>query len=318
MRISVIIPVYNTEQYLNRCIDSILTQSFNDFELLLIDDGSTDGSGAICDLYAEKDSRVRVFHKENGGVSSARNLGLDNAKGEWIYFVDSDDELLHDGLLTLANCVSDEVDIVMGGFVEIGEDGEKTFSVDERVELLLSKEQSVITLYFGHGLYYSYLGYMCLRLFRNDVIRNHRLRFDISIAIKEDTLFTMQYICKSNGITRQTTTPVYIYYLRSGSAMGKTRNSFDEKYLDSFYALVKMKHEVKRVFPFFSEAVFVADQGIFGRYYEIIDKMKRFGVENAKTELMLRKMMKREIGSVIWYKVRRKLRKIIRKVLNKE
>ena len=82
MKISVIVPVYNTVHYLPRCIDSILSQSFTDFELLLIDDGSIDGSGQICDAYAEKDNRIRVFHKENGGVSSARNVGLDNAKGE--------------------------------------------------------------------------------------------------------------------------------------------------------------------------------------------------------------------------------------------
>ena len=90
-KISVIVPVYNVEQYLPRCIDSILNQTFTDFELLLIDDGSTDGSGAICDEYARKDSRIRVFHKENGGVSSARNLGLYNAKGKYIAFIDADD-----------------------------------------------------------------------------------------------------------------------------------------------------------------------------------------------------------------------------------
>ena len=92
-KISVIVPVYNTEMYLHRCIDSILSQTFTDFELLLIDDGSKDSSGAICDEYAAKDNRVRVFHKENSGVSLARNLGLDNAIGEWIVFVDADDWL---------------------------------------------------------------------------------------------------------------------------------------------------------------------------------------------------------------------------------
>ena len=79
--LSVIIPVYNTEQYLPRCVDSVLSQGFQDFELLLVDDGSTDGSGVLCDLYAKKDDRIHVFHKENGGASSARNVGLDNAKG---------------------------------------------------------------------------------------------------------------------------------------------------------------------------------------------------------------------------------------------
>ena len=89
--VSCIIPVYNTEKYLHRCIDSVLAQTYKDFELLLIDDGSTDSSGTICDEYAAKDARVRVFHKENGGVSSARNLGLYHAQGEWIIVMDSDD-----------------------------------------------------------------------------------------------------------------------------------------------------------------------------------------------------------------------------------
>ena len=100
-KISVIVPVYNVEKYLHRCVDSILAQTFTDFELLLINDGSKDSSGVICDEYAAKDSRVLVFHKENGGVSSARNMGLDNAKGEWISFVDSDDWVEKEYLETL-------------------------------------------------------------------------------------------------------------------------------------------------------------------------------------------------------------------------
>lgn len=89
--ISVIIPVYNVEKYLTRCLDSVLAQTYTNLEILLIDDGSTDASGKICDKYARQDKRVRVFHKPNGGVSSARNMGLDNASGDYIGFVDSDD-----------------------------------------------------------------------------------------------------------------------------------------------------------------------------------------------------------------------------------
>lgn len=108
-KISVIVPVYNTEKYLRRCIDSILAQTFTDFELLLVDDGSKDNSGTICDEYVEKDPRVRVFHKENGGVTAARNMGIEEAKGEWLAFVDADDYILLDYLAiffraTLAGC----------------------------------------------------------------------------------------------------------------------------------------------------------------------------------------------------------------------
>ena len=90
-KVSIIVPVYKAEKYLHRCVDSILAQTFTDWELLLIDDGSPDRSGDICDEYAKKDTRIRVFHKKNGGVSSARNLGLDNVQGEYVTFVDSDD-----------------------------------------------------------------------------------------------------------------------------------------------------------------------------------------------------------------------------------
>lgn len=92
-RLSVIVPVYNAEKYINKCVESILNQTFTDFELILVDDGSLDSCGRICDEYAKKDSRVRVIHKENGGQSSARNIGLDVAKGEIIGFVDSDDDI---------------------------------------------------------------------------------------------------------------------------------------------------------------------------------------------------------------------------------
>ena len=113
--VSCIIPVYNTEKYLPRCIESVLAQTFVDWELLLIDDGSTDASGSICDEYAAKDERIRVFHKENGGISSARNVGLNYAQGEWIFFVDSDDSLPKTSLESLLSRSSD-ANIIAGGF----------------------------------------------------------------------------------------------------------------------------------------------------------------------------------------------------------
>lgn len=93
MLISVIVPVYNVENYLCKCVDSIINQTYNNLEIILVDDGSTDGSASICDEYVLKDSRVKVIHKENGGVSSARNIGIAEASGEYICFVDSDDWL---------------------------------------------------------------------------------------------------------------------------------------------------------------------------------------------------------------------------------
>ena len=111
--ISVIVPVYNVEKYLDKCIQSILGQTYSNIELLLIDDGSTDSSGAICDKYVTQDSRVRVFHKSNEGVSAARNWGLDNAKGEWIAFVDADDWIDSDMYERMYNAaVQNQTDMV--------------------------------------------------------------------------------------------------------------------------------------------------------------------------------------------------------------
>lgn len=302
-------PIYNTERYLSRCLESVLSQSFTDFELLLINDGSTDSSGAICDAYAEKDNRIRVFHKENGGVSSARNLGLENALGEWLYFIDSDDVVLPDGLQTLVDNTDDEVDVVMGGYDEVDEKGRIIQDKADNKQTRWGKKQSVITMYAGYGLNGRYWGYLWMRLFRRDVIVQHNIRFDSDIAIKEDTLFAMQYVCRSNGITQVTTKPVYRYWLRPDSAMGNTRLGFDYNYVSSIYACVKMKHEVETVFPKFSEAVFVAKQGVFGRYDTIVAMMEEYRVKDEGLKEQLSAIMRQEIGSIFLFKMRRKLGK---------
>ena len=124
-RISVIVPVYNVEKYLCKCVDSILVQSYTNFELLLIDDGSTDSSGLICDEYAAKDLRVRVFHKQNGGLSSARNVGISIAMGEYVIFVDSDDYWTSSSVLDklLVCAIQNDADIVRGELCYVDENG---------------------------------------------------------------------------------------------------------------------------------------------------------------------------------------------------
>lgn len=128
--ISVIVPVYNVEKYLPHCIDSILAQTFTDFEVLLIDDGSTDNSGKICDEYAVKDSRIRVFHKKNGGVSSARNLGLEEAKGDYVIFLDSDDYYTDKNCLNILynEAIIHHLDIVRGEYQAVDGEGSPILS----------------------------------------------------------------------------------------------------------------------------------------------------------------------------------------------
>lgn len=178
-RISVIVPVYKVEKYLPECIDSILAQTFTDFELILVDDGSPDNSGKICDDYATRDSRIRVFHKENGGVSSARNLGIDNATGEWMTFIDSDDWV-------------------------ISQEWEKALfalSMDRNCELLLStmcgrESGEIRTLEFGDWLYsggWERLS-MPLAFFRTHIIKRNQIRFPLGVRYGEDRLFCFKYL----------------------------------------------------------------------------------------------------------------------------
>ena len=188
--ISVIVPVYKVEQYLHRCIDSILSQSFSDFELILVDDGSPDNCGKICDEYAAKDSRVRVFHKPNGGVSSARNLGLDNARGEWVTFIDSDDYVKIDYLLELLhNCTINHAD-----FIAIN-----NFIIKETDENLVILDDSMLDKLFS---VYSFQK-VCSpwgKLYRMDIIKLNNLRFNPAVHLGEDIIFVFTYLLNLNRV----------------------------------------------------------------------------------------------------------------------
>lgn len=191
-QISVIVPVYNAEKYLIRCIDSILIQSFPNFELLLIDDGSKDSSGQICDEYATKDSRVRVFHKENGGVSSARNFGLDKAQGEWICFVDSDDEIQNLEVLSSSKLDSD---IILFSLRMDYKDG-RTYCDPL---LPLSKALDTKEMYIKAYLHYHVFSSVCAKLIRRSVLKD--LRFDTTIKFGEDALYNLKLMNLVNKIT---------------------------------------------------------------------------------------------------------------------
>ena len=187
--ISVIIPVYKVEQYLPRCVESILEQTFQNWELLLIDDGSPDCSGLICEEYAKKDSRIRVFHKENGGVSSARNLGIDNATGEWITFIDSDDYIQPGFLEGLYAPIAEGeyLDFVHGGCVNVK--NEEIVSVNQSYDLYVGEDKNI--------LFQKLRGLTVSKLFRLEKIKRWSddlpLRFDEKMKIAEDMAFTLDY-----------------------------------------------------------------------------------------------------------------------------
>ena len=187
--ISIIVPIYNAEQYLCRCVDSILSQSYEDFELLLIDDGSVDNSGVLCDEYAVNDSRVRVFHKKNGGVSSARNIGLMHARGEYITFCDSDDYVCEDWLLEYYKSLSSGHDLYIQGVVKITSNNEKNECVPIKMEGAIDRKYLIASLY-ELGL----LGYVWNKLFLKRLVDLNSLRFDEGSCCGEDLQFVVQYM----------------------------------------------------------------------------------------------------------------------------
>lgn len=209
-KISVIVPVYKVEQYLPRCIDSILAQTFTEFELLLIDDGSPDNSGKICDEYAKKDNRIRVFHKENGGVSSARNLGLGEAKGEWVTFVDSDDKVVPHWLNSIKSKNTGNYDLFTWGNYVVKDGTHKSYVTSGIT--YLNSNTFIKSLDYRHTVW-SYL-------FRTDWVKKHQIAFPRNIKYSEDQSFLLKYLVHNPRIMTLKES-LYYYMLHSGSAVSK-------------------------------------------------------------------------------------------------
>lgn len=288
-KISVIVPVYNTEKYLRRCIDSILTQTFTDFELLLIDDGSKDASGAICDEYAKQDSRVKVFHKENGGVSSARNLGINNAIGEWITFIDSDDTVPNDALYLLqSNTLEGDVEFVIGGYSIVNETGAVTYSNDKHIIITMSKERIVGEMFCPQ--YYRYWGYVCSKLYKTSLIRLNQISFNENIFFNEDRLFCVEYLCNINGKGVMLLDSCYNYYESESSAMNSLNKGYNPKFVTGFYACITMYQKVKTlILPKSIRNCII--EGIEDAYLWVLSLMKNNNAYNVQTINDMRKAL---------------------------
>lgn len=194
-KISVVVPVYKAETYLARCVDSILAQTGVELELILVDDGSPDRSGGICDEYAQKDPRVKVLHKENAGVSAARNSGIDAATGDWIYFCDADDELFPDSLAKMLEEGRD-ADLILSGI--------ETYRITPRrnlLQIMRTYERPTFTLEraefpasFHKFFVTDNLLSSCAKLFRLSLLRKAGVRFDSRLVVLEDYDFVLSYL----------------------------------------------------------------------------------------------------------------------------
>jgi len=229
---SIIVPVYNTEKYLHRCIDSIISQTFSDWELILVDDGSTDNSPGICDEYAQKDSRIKVIHKKNGGVSSARNVGLDNATGRFITFVDADDIIANDYLEYVSPyLIENTYRAVTISAVRMSNDGElSAYTSYNDGEVPIDDFIKNLTHYVSWGYF-----------FDNEIIKNNGLKYDESLAMSEDAVFILQYFQYIQSVY---TMSVKKYYYRVNEASVTNNGMNYQKSLNHYRAAVQI-HNLK-------------------------------------------------------------------------
>ena len=282
-RISVIVPVYNVEKYISKCLDSILNQTYKNIEIIIVNDGSTDKSGLICDEYAKKYDNIKVFHKKNGGVSSARNLGIDNSSGKYIAFVDPDDyidenmyKILHEKLL------QSKSDISIASFSYIKED--KIIDEDNsKVEIKFTKEE-VLDGYFNKIKPFD-LSFLWNKLFKKKLFEDVRL--DTELVIQEDTEVLIRIFNKVTSVV-YVGIPLYSYLIRKGAA---TEGSISKKKLSTDIALLKIYEYTEKNIPIY-KSIALANYAMcyFNIIVEVIKNYEEYGVYYATIAKRLRKI----------------------------
>ena len=213
--ISIIVPVYNVEKYLSKCIESILHQTYNNWELILVDDGTPDNSGKICDEYALKDYRIKVFHKANGGVSSARNLGLEKASGNFIMFIDSDDWISENCLeISLDEINKDNLDAIQFGFIEVFP--EKENPKIKKTTAILNGEEYIQTSSFNVSVWGG--------VYKKEIIDKYQLSFPTQLKLAEDQFFVLNFLKYTQRI-KYLDIALYYYLQRADSAVHTSKSN---------------------------------------------------------------------------------------------
>lgn len=261
--VSIIVPIYNAEQYLRRCVDSILNQEYTDFELLLVNDGSTDASGDICEEYGDQDPRVIVIQKENTGVSDSRNRALDRARGKYLQFLDSDDWITQDATRLFVRAAEEYgCDMVISDFYRVvGERLSPKGDIEE--EGVLTREEFAAHMMENPADFY--YGVLWNKLYRRDIVEEHKLRMDTDISWCEDFMFNLEYICYAK-VFYALHAPIYYYVKRKGSLASQGINISKTvkmklnvfEYYNNFYKHVLEEEDYEKnrlqVYRFFIDA----------------------------------------------------------------
>lgn len=261
--VSIIVPIYNAEQYLRRCVDSILNQEYTDYELLLVNDGSTDASGDICEEYGDRDPRVIVIQKENTGVSDSRNRALDRARGKYLQFLDSDDWITPDATRLFVRAAEEYgCDMVISDFYRVvGERLSPKGDIEE--EGVLTREEFAAHMMENPADFY--YGVLWNKLYRRDIVEEHNLRMDTDINWCEDFMFNLEYI-RYAKVFYALHAPIYYYVKRKGSLASQGINISKTvkmklnvfEYYNNFYKHVLEEEDYEKnrlqVYRFFIDA----------------------------------------------------------------
>lgn len=229
MDISVIIPVYNVENYLIRCVDSVLRQQGVSLELILVDDGSTDTSGKICDDYAAKHSNVKCLHIENGGPATAKNAGYDHATGNYIAFIDSDDEIKPNMFSTmLQSGYKHDADIVCCNYIQINEDGSYEHTEHTGKEYVLNQDEAIKAILVKDKIY----SQCWTKIYKRATLESHNIRNTEGLKTDEDFIYNIQAFACSKTVC-VVDQPLYIYSHRSTSLSKDYFNTHIQQYIDN-------------------------------------------------------------------------------------
>ena len=261
--VSIIVPIYNAEQYLRRCVDSILNQEYTDFELLLVNDGSTDASGDICEEYGDREPRVIVIQKENTGVSDSRNRALDRARGKYLQFLDSDDWITPDATRLFVRAAEEYgCDMVISDFYRVVGERLSTKGDIEEEGVLTREEFAAHMMENPADFYY---GVLWNKLYRRDIVEEHNLRMDTDINWCEDFMFNLEYI-RYAKVFYALHAPIYYYVKRKGSLASQGINISKTvkmklnvfEYYNNFYKHVLEEEDYEKnrlqVYRFFIDA----------------------------------------------------------------
>lgn len=246
--VSIVVPVYNVEKYLKTCIESILSQKYTNYELILVDDGSTDKSGEICDFYAD-DSKVTVIHKQNGGLGLARNTGIEAARGKYITFMDSDDYWTPDALQELMDALeAEQADTCIGGYTRVSNEGE--ILLEERPQLQVYRTNEEVREKFFPRLMGSapekkdaFRPSVWNAVYSLDIIKSNQLKFPSErVYIAEDMMFDLEYYLYAGKVVT-IPSPGYCYRVTPGSLTQKYKEDRFEKVIFLYQEIIKRLQE---------------------------------------------------------------------------